>query len=307
MTAYPYRRELKAPGNWTSIDFSNPRLASSIRILTQQTSEQTSSSLQNICHCDQEKVTVWDGEKIDCYVFEPGSAGRSHRAMLYCHGGGFFLPVQPMMVHLAAQYARELGVRVYLPEYRILPEHPNPYPFRDCLSILQWMLEREEGDYLLYGESAGGTLAAGLALYARDHGMKPAKGQCLIYPVLDNRCSRYPSMRAYMEAAWPLRNNIAMWQQYLKQGDAGLKSYVIPMQADHFENLPDAYIEPQQIDILRDEAIAYGEKLENAGVDVVLNLVEGSYHGFDADTENEFVQSIVSKRIDVMQTMLAVK
>ena len=113
--------------------------------------------------------------------------------------------------------------------------------------------------------------------------------------------------RAYMEAAWPLRNNIAMWQQYLKQGDAGLKSYVIPMQADHFENLPDAYIEPQQIDILRDEAIAYGEKLENAGVDVVLNLVEGSYHGFDADTENEFVQSIVSKRIDVMQTMLAVK
>ena len=308
MAVYAYRRELKAPGNWTNIDFSDPKLVSAIRIVKQQLREQVSASLQTInCHVKKERVQVWDGESIDCYVFRPDDTDGRMPAMLYCHGGGFFLPVQPMMIHLAAQYATELGICVYLPEYRLLPEHPNPYPFRDCLSILQWMREREAGEYLLYGESAGGALAAGLALYARDHGIVPARGQCLVYPVLDNRCSRYLSMRSFMDAAWPLRSNIIMWQKYLQNGDADLEEYVIPMRSENVAALPPTYVEPQEIDILRDEAVAYARRLKDAGVDMVLNMVEGSYHGFDADTENEFVKSIVSKRIDVMRTMLAAK
>lgn len=80
-----------------------------------------------------------------------------------------------MMMELASQYALEARLRVYLPEYRILPEHPNPYPFRDCLSILE-EIQKQDVPYLLYGESAGGTLAAGLALWTRDHETKPANG-----------------------------------------------------------------------------------------------------------------------------------
>lgn len=305
MARYPYSPELPAPGKWTSIDFSDPRLAPAIRILKQQIREQTSSSLLTIdCHIQKEQVTVWDGESIDCYVFSPGGAEGSRGAMFYCHGGGFFLPIQPMMISLAAQFAKELEIKVYLPEYRILPEHPSPYPFRDCLSILQWMQQLGDTNYLLYGESAGGALAAGLALYTRDQGDIPAKGQCLVYPVLDNRCSRYPSMRLYNEAAWPLKNNLAMWREYLKNGSDDLDSYLIPMQAEDVSNLPPAYIEPQQIDTLRDEAVAYAGRLKAAGVEVTLNTVAGSYHGFDADTENEFVQRVVRQRIDTMKTML---
>ena len=305
MARYPYSPELKAPGKWTSIDLSDPRLAPAIRILKQQIREQTSSSLLTVdCHCHKERVSVWDGETIDCYVFSPGGAEGSRGSMLYCHGGGFFLPIQPMMISLAAQFAREMNIQVYLPEYRILPEHPNPYPFRDCLSILQWMQTREDTGYLLYGESAGAALAAGLALYTRDQDAIPAKGQCLVYPVLDNRCSRYPSMLLYSEAAWPLKNNLAMWREYLKNGSDDLGSYLIPMQAEDVSRLPPAYIEPQQIDTLRDEAIAYAGRLKAAGVEVTLNTVEGSYHGFDADTENEFVQRVVHQRINTMRTML---
>lgn len=306
MACYPYSPELKIPGKWTSIDFSNPKLAPAIRILQQEIRKQSdSSSILNVCHYQKERVALWDGEFIDCFVFQPDGAEGSRGAMLYCHGGGFFLPIQPMMISLAAQYARELGIRVYLPEYRILPEYPNPYPFRDCLSILQWMQETGENRYLLYGESAGGTLAAGLALYTREHGGIKARGQLLIYPALDNRCSRYSSMRMYSEAAWPLRNNLAMWREYLKNGFDELRRYLIPMQAEEVSDLPPAYVEPQQIDILRDEAIAYARRLEESGVDVILNMVEGSYHGFDADVENTFVQRIIRTRMDVMRNMLA--
>lgn len=251
----------------------------------------------------KQQVTVWDGETIDCYIFEPEGALPKLPAMLYCHGGGFFLPIQPMMLELASQYALEVGMRVYLPEYRILPEHPNPYPFRDCLRILE-EIQKQDVHYLLYGESAGGTLAAGLSLWARDHATKPANGQCLIYPVLDNRCSRYTSMRLYSEAAWPLKNNLTMWREYLKNGKDGLDDYLIPMTAPDVSQLPNAYIEPQQIDILRDEAIGYAKRLEEAGNHVTLNIIEGSYHGFDADTRNPFVQKIVHNRIEQMREML---
>lgn len=223
--------------------------------------------------------------------------------MLYCHGGGFFLPIQPMMMELAAEFARELGIRVILPEYRILPEYPSPYPFRDCLSILKEILERDV-PYLLYGESVGGTLAAGLALWARDQKALPAKGQCLIYPALDNRCSRYASMRLYAEAAWPLKNNLTMWREYLKNEKDGLDAYLIPMTASNVTGLPRAYIEAQQIDTLRDEAIAYARKLKEAENPVTLKIIEGSYHGFDADTRNPFVRKVVEERMKQMCEML---
>lgn len=252
----------------------------------------------------QEPFTAWDGASINCFVFAPEGEDGFLPSMLYCHGGGFFLPIQPMMMHLAAQYAKELRIRVFLPEYRILPEYQNPYPFRDCLSVLK-QIQEQAGDYILYGESAGGTLAAGLTLWTKESGGKPAKGQCLIYPVTDNCCSKYPSMRLYSEAAWPLKNNLAMWREYLKNGRDGLDDYLIPMQASDVSGLPPAYIEPQQIDTLRDEAIAYAERLQKAGNDVRLNVVEGSYHGFDVHTEHPFVQSVVQKRIEVMRSMLS--
>ena len=282
---------------------TDSRLAPAIRLMVQQIQTDVSAYIpsQGI-RLHKKKMPVWDGETIDCYLLEPEGAHSQAPAMLYCHGGGFFLPIQPMMMDLAAQYALEVGVRVYLPEYRLLPEHPNPYPFRDCLSILE-EIQKQDAPYLLYGESAGGTLAAGLALWARNHNTRSAEGQCLIYPALDNRCSRYASMRLYAEAAWPLKNNLTMWREYLKNGRDGLDEYIVPMTTPDVSRLPRAYIEPQGIDILRDEAAAYAKRLEDAGNLVTLNIVEGSYHGFDADTQNPFVQKVVQNRIEQMREM----
>lgn len=304
MARYPYNPGLPAPGKWTSIDFVSPRLEGAVRMMVHSIQAEVLSFVPPAgVVLYQEPLTAWDGTSISCYVFAPEGEERLLPSMLYCHGGGFFLPVQPMMMHLAAQYAGRLHIRVCLPEYRILPEYRNPYPFRDCLSVLK-RIQEQDTDYLLYGESAGGALAAGLALWTRDNGSRPARGQCLIYPVTDNRCSRYPSMRLYSEAAWPLKNNLAMWREYLKNGRDGLDGYLIPMLATDVSGLPEAYVEPQQIDTLRDEAIAYAKRMRDAGNDVQLNVVEGSYHGFDVHTDHPFVQSVVQKRIEVMRSML---
>lgn len=304
MARYPYNPGLPAPGKWTSIDFTDPRLEGAVRMMVRGIRAEVSSfSPPDGVTLSHKPLTVWDGAVINSFVFAPEGEEGALPSMLYCHGGGFFLPIQPMMMHLAAQYARELRIRVYLPEYRFLPEYRNPYPFRDCLSALKWIQDQGE-EYILYGESAGGALAAGLTLWTKANGGKPAKGQCLIYPVTDNRCSRYPSMRFYSEAAWPLKNNLAMWREYLKNGRCGLDEYLIPMQAPDVSGLPKAYIEPQQIDTLRDEAIAYAKRLMDAGNDVQLNVVEGSCHGFDVHTDHPFVQSVVQKRMEAMRGML---
>ena len=111
-------------------------------------------------------------------------------------------------------------------------------------------------------------------------------------------------MRRYSEAAWPLRNHLAMWAAYLRPSPDVDEAYLVPMKAKDLRGLPETYIEPQEMDIVCDEAIAFAGRLEEAGVPVVCRTVPGSYHGFDEDTENPFVQNVIRERIAQMGKML---
>ncbi len=310
MAEYQNRPELKQPKTLGGIDFGSPALAPMVRMV-----------IQNLCQAVRAwippkgiafrtlSILSWDGVTVGCFVVEP-DRDKALPGMLYCHGGGFFLPLEIPALELAAVYARKLGVRVFLPDYRLLPEHPCPYPLRDCMAVWEEMNAHAEGHrldsrLLLYGESAGGALAAGLAQLLRDEGRPSPRGQVLVYPALDDRSERYPSVEQYSGAVWTKRANIQMWSGYLKNGFQGMEGHAIPLRALDFSNLPPAYIEPQEIDILRDEGAAYGEALRAAGVPSQVNIIKGSYHGFDADVENPFVQSVIDQRVRVMTEMLA--
>ena len=144
-----------------------------------------------------------------------------------------------------------------------------------------------------------------LAQQLRDEGVPSPCGQVLIYPALDDRSEHYPSTEAYSGAVWTKQANARMWSGYLKNGFQGPEGYAVPLRGGDFSGLPPAYIEPQGIDLLRDEGAAYGEALRAAGVPSQVNLIEGSYHGFDADVANPFVQSVIDQRIRTMADMLA--
>ena len=304
MAAYTYRPELKPPGGIQSIDFGNPKLAPMLTVLARNLHAAVNGWRPPVgVALQQERFTTEGGATVDCYVLEPASA-EAKASMLFCHGGAFLLPVQTTALQMAAYFVQRLGLRVCLPEYRLLPQHPWPAAFEDCRTAWQTLAEKAGSPLLLYGESAGGALAAGLTQWLRDNGGPWPAGQLLVYPVLDDRPSLYASMTAWPKAAWSRASNDFMWRSYLV--DKPPELYAVPMRCTDLQGLPPAYVEPQEIDILHDEAVAYAGRLEQAGVEVELNEIAGSYHGFDTDLENPFVQSVLEQRVRAMARMLSI-
>lgn len=309
MSEYSYRPELKKNRPMYNIDFSKPAVAPLIKTMVKELRRASASyAAPEGVRCSVFCVNSRDKQPVTCFVVEPENDGILP-GMLYCHGGGFFLPLQTSQLQLAACYAQKLQIRIFLPEYRILPEYSHPYPLYDCWAVWEYMqqaqnLNIDKDRLLLYGESAGGALTAGIARRIRDTESGHARGQLLIYPVLDDRTDRYPSMELYKAAPWSKSSTLYMWREYLRDRYAELEKYAVPMRNNEFSNLPEAYIEPQEIDVLRDEAVAYAYKLRKAGVPVSLNIIYGSYHGFDADVENPFVRQIITQRIQSMAEML---
>lgn len=297
-----YRSELKGPGALGRIDFGNPSLAPVVRMLAGNLRRDAAAwSPPHGLRFSRRRI----GEA-DCAVLGPDTDAPLP-GVLYCHGGGFFLPLQCAALRIAAVLAKELPARVFLPDYRLLPQYPAPAAFQDCLAVWRFLQRDAEGAGLdgrmiLYGESAGGALAAGIALYARDCALTQAAGQVLVYPVLDDRAQPYPSRAGMKGAAWNASSNAAMWRGYLR--DCAPEPHLVPLRAEQFAHLPPAYIEPQEFDILRDEAVVFAEKLRNAGVPVQCSEVSGSYHGFDDDTDNPFVRAVLARRIAAMKRML---
>lgn len=298
MVSYNYSPELKAPGKPVDFDLSRPGTLMMLRLLVKTHQKQTDSFIPP----EGIRLSRTEIGSVPCFVVESESGG-DLPVMLYCHGGAFYLPTQVSSLALSCVYAGALHMRVVIPEYRLVPEHPAPAAFEDCLAVWQKLSGSAE-KLLLYGESAGGALAAGLALYIRNHGLKKPWGQILVYPVLDNRPEKYPSMVSCADAAWTNRSNASMWEAYLKNAEETWLPYLIPMRAEELKDLPEAYIEPQQIDVLRDEAVAYAKRLEQVDVNVEVNLIAGSYHGFDSDLTSGLVQRVLRDRINVMSKML---
>lgn len=151
------------------------------------------------------------------------------------------------------------------------------------------------------GDSAGGALAAACALRAKDEGGPKLCFQLLIYPVTDCRMET-PTMKNYTDSPmWNARLNKKMWKLYLRDGDYGMPQYAAPLLARDFSNLPPAYVEVEEFDCLHDEGIAYAKALGKAGVEVQVEDVKGTFHGFDFFTGKEIAKVMAEKRIQAIR------
>lgn len=259
----------------------------------------------------QKYTVVSDGTAVNMYCLEPEEIkGRKDCPVLfYIHGGAFYFPLTVDGLNSMVYYAKELNVRVFLPDYRVSTEQPFPGPLLDCYNCILYLGKNSEKlgidphQILIYGDSAGGCLVAALTHYIRDFGGPKVRGQMLVYPVVDNSLS-YPSMKKYRDAPWPFNANENMWDIYLKDGDKGMLKYAAPLRSDDFSSLPEAYVEVAEIDVLCDEGTAYAQKLKKNGIPVTSYIVPGGYHGYDADQKNEFVAEMLKKRVKIMKEML---
>lgn len=255
----------------------------------------------------------YDSKEIVCYLLKKKTdLDDKAPCMVYYHGGGFMMPLQVMMLQNAAYYVQHTGCHVFLPEYRYVPRVSCKTVIKDCFALIEYL--REHGDeyqinlekLIIYGDSAGAALAAGVTHLMRDRGLPKAAGQMLIYPVTDCYSNRYTSMKTYQYAVWPKKSNDYMWRLYLKGVDDDTVKLAAPLNMEDFTGLPPAYVEPQEIDILCDEGIAYAEKLREQGSLVELNIIKGSYHGFDFDHSSPLVQTILEHRCELIKKFIGI-
>jgi acetyl esterase/lipase len=191
-----------------------------------------------------------------------------------------------MMDPWCQKVAADLDAIVVSVEYRLAPEHPFPAGIDDCYAALRWTaanaaeLGIDPARLAIAGQSAGGGLAAGTALMARDRGGPALCFQLLEIPELDDRLDT-PSMLAFQDTPlWNRPNAVWSWKHYLGPKHAGEPSpYAAPARAKDLSGLPPAYVSTMEFDPLRDEGIQYALRMLQAGVSVELHSYPGTFHG----------------------------
>jgi acetyl esterase/lipase len=250
-------------------------------------------------------------------VYTPTGRSGPLPALLHIHGGGFVLGDLQVSHAACARTADEVGAVVVAVDYRLAPEHPFPAGAHDCYAVLCWMAA--EADKLgidptriaIGGESAGAGLAAALTLMARDQGGPALCCQLLEIPELDDRLDT-PSMAAYVDT--PLWNRPAAelsWKYYLGGSAIDLSTadkpeYAAPARAADLSGLPPAYVSVSQFDPLRDEGIAYAQRLLQAGVSVELHCYPGTFHGSAVAAEAAVTKRMVSETTGALRRALRV-
>jgi acetyl esterase/lipase len=246
-------------------------------------------------------------------VFRPSGAAAALPAIVHIHGGGFVLGSIAGEHRGCIELARNLGAVVVTVEYRLAPEHPFPAGLHDCYAALTWVhanveeLGIDPERVAIYGQSAGGGLAAGLALYARDHGGPAICFQFLGIPEIDDRLDT-PSMRAFVDTPmWHRPNAELSWQYYLgTPAPAEVSPYAAPARATDLSGLPSAYVSTMQFDPLRDEGIAYAAAMLAAGVQVELHSYPGTFHGSSLVATAAVSKRMAAEQHDVLRRALGV-
>jgi acetyl esterase/lipase len=224
---------------------------------------------------------------IEVTIIAPKSRGAAAvPGLVWIHGGGFVLGDVAGDLVTPSEFADELGIVVVSVEYRLAPEHPFPAPVEDCFAGLQWTAAHADelgidlSRLAIGGLSAGGGLAAAVALMSRDRGGPALCFQLLDIPELDDRLETV-SMVAYTDSpVWHRPNAILSWQMYLGPDHRGETSpYAAPARASDLSGLPPAYVVTCEFDPLRDEGIEYAQRLIQAGVPTELHLYPGTFHG----------------------------
>lgn len=227
-----------------------------------------------------------DGGEIDVQLAFPHD-GPFPGVLVWFHGGGFVIGAPELSADQTSMLAAASGCVVASVDYRLAPEHPFPTPPEDCYAALRRVADELDalapgGRVAVGGDSAGGNLAAAVALLARDRGGPSIAFQLLVYPALSFRRDA-PSQREFAEGYWLSAEQVDwFWERYVPAPADGESAYASPLLAPSLQGLPPALIVTAECDPLRDEGEDYARRLRDAGVACELRRYDGMFHGFMA-------------------------
>jgi acetyl esterase/lipase len=247
-------------------------------------------------------------------IYRPDGLAGPLPGLIYLHWGGFVFGDLDTTHSTATRIADQVGAVVVSVDYRLAPENPFPAGLEDCYTGMMWVAQHadELGIDLdrigVGGESAGGGLAAALALLARDRGGPQLRFQCLVYPQLDDRLDTM-SARSFVDTPkWCRASALLSWSYYLgsavEPGGNGVSRYAAPARAENFSGLPPAFVSVCQFDPLRDEGIAYAYQLMQAGVRTELCHYPGTFHASISFAEAVISQKMVADQLDALRRSL---
>lgn len=223
-------------------------------------------------------------------IYEPENPGSG--ALVWIHGGGLILGKPEQDDLMVSELARDLNVKVFSLAYRVAPKHPFPTPLNDCIAGYQWLLDNAEGlgvdssNIVISGASAGGCLAASLALTLRDSGKSP-KANAFLYPMLDDRTAANLELDG-TSLIWTNKSNRWAWTQYLGY-EAGTKEpvkYSVPGRAEDLTGLAPTWIGVGDVDLFYAEDVVFANRLLLAGVETQLKIFKGYPHAAEAMVPN---------------------
>ncbi|MEM7798581.1 MAG: alpha/beta hydrolase [Chloroflexota bacterium] len=222
-------------------------------------------------------------------IYQPENAAETLPGMLWIHGGGYVLGDVEGDDLKAKSMVLGINCVVAAVEYRLAPEHPYPAPLEDCYAALKWFSEHaaefgvDPQRIAIGGASAGGGLAAGLGLLARDRGEVDVAYQLLIYPMIDDSNIDQAEDGIADTEVWTRRNNLIGWRSYLGQepGGEGISQYAAPIRATDLSGLPPTYIGVGTPDLFLKENFTYAQRLIEAGVPTEFHVYRDGFHGFD--------------------------
>lgn len=222
---------------------------------------------------------------VSALLYRPAGSTGLNPALLYLHGGGYVSGSAQRDDPAVRDLALATGMVILSVDYRLAPETPFPGPVEDAYDALRWLHEQsgalgiDPGRIAVRGNSAGGGLAAGLALLARDRGQYSIAFLQLVYPMLDDTTEAHATGGRHV---WTPASNAYGWNAYLgstaRDADNG---YAVPARAGDLSGLPPTWIGCGGLDLFIDENLAFAQRLMAAGVATELHVYPGAYHGFN--------------------------
>ncbi|MFD1934472.1 MULTISPECIES: alpha/beta hydrolase [Nonomuraea] len=236
---------------------------------------------------------------------EPGPAA------VYLHGGGMILGHVGLFDGSVSRYVSASGTPILSVDYRRAPEHPYPTPVEDAYAALVWLHDHaaelgvDPARIGVFGDSAGGGLAAAVSILARDRKGPAIAKQILVMPMLDDR-TLTPDPQIAPFVLWSWDDNRTGWQALLGEaaGGPGTPAYAAPARVADPSGLPPAYIEVGQLDIFRDEDLTYALRLGQAGVPVEFHLHPGVPHEFEGIAfTSDAARRVIADRVRALASL----
>ena len=255
-----------------------------------------------------------DGSQISMLICLPTQGKPPYPTIYNIHGGGM-VAGNNRTLELAGELnrAEQCGFAVAAVNYRLAPEYPDPTPVEDCYLALQWLIENatslqvDKEKIIISGNSAGGGLAAGVTLLARERKGPKLIGQMLQCPMLDDRCNTKSADQMKGIGLWDTLSNLTGWTALLgkRRGTESVSCFAAPARAESLKDLPPTFVDVGAVESLRDEAINYVSRILSEGGDAELHVWGGAFHSFDQWVPEAILsKSAHANRVDWMKRLM---